>query len=239
MATNVKESAMIFDVCRIGKEVPVKYPGGFDSFTALATAEEVPFLNVRNSSEAGQAYTNITSKDKLPWPFVMESIGIRFVAQDPNLPEKAAPYLYAMSKMFMHLIPEHAWIEFYIREDMRLWLKPHMAPPGYGHYGEFISFVMTQGTTGGNAGVMGSGFPEARNRFKMGKDGIEIPRETPISAKLKFSEYGKKMLIALGDVPPLATDGGTPPIITLHGEASIEMTLRGYRLVQQRGDYHN
>lgn len=223
----VRETWMLYDTVRIGPALESKDHGWFQNFTQLAAADSVNFLNVRNSSDVGAFYTNITSKDKLPWPFVLESIGIRFGYPDPNIPPPGTAQA-AASKLFQELIPEHAHLDFFIREDMRLRLKPHMMPAGYGTVGLGVLIPSAS-----YVGVLENGNVNLGNRFQWLTE-LNIPDDTPVKAELRFSEYAKALLTAWATVNPL--DG--PQGEELNNEAFIELSLRGQRWVQQRGEYY-
>lgn len=228
---NVIETWQIYDCVRIGKNVPSKYPGGFNSFVQMALADEIPFLNIRNSSEAGLAYTNVSSKDKLPWPFWLESIGLRFLYPDPESPANPAPLLgdNVMGKMFQQVIQEHAYFQFQIREDTIVTLKPAHMPAGMGPSGYISSIggITSMGT------VITQGQANMGNRWKFQGKPLNIPRDTPIKGILKFSDTGKQLLTAMG-APGEIPFGAA----VWTNEAMIELTLRGKRGVQQRGEYH-
>lgn len=230
---NVEQNYEIYDTVLIGKGVDPKYPGGFNSFGAMATADEVPFLNIRNSSEVGKGYTNITSKDKLPWGFYMESIGIRFMMPTPKETldiEKSAEK--AKAKFFMDTVNEHAHFEFLIREDTILTIKPSMIPAGIGAAGHQSSVAGAP-----HSYIMTNGIPYVKNRFSYGRNPVAIPRDTPISGHLKFTENGKELLTAMGEVGELTFGTDTLPV-PVNNIAMIELTLRGFRLIQQVGEYH-
>lgn len=227
---NVLEDWEMYDCVRIGPEVPDKWPGGFRTFTELANAEEVGFLNIRNSSEVGRAYTNIASKDKLPWPFAVTSMGLRFIYPDPNVASDHEASI-AASKMFTVVIPEHAYFTFRTNEDDRTILKPAMMPSGHGMVGALQSSRPGNDTFNS---IITNGIADGRNRWLWTiKDGIKLPKDTPLAGKLNFSEYAKSMLLQMATINPLDFDGAT----TFSNECIIELTLRGKRQVQQRGDY--
>jgi len=229
---NVGEFWPIYDRCLIGPSVDPKYPGGFQSFTEMAQADEIPFLNIRNSSEAGKTNTNITSKDKIPWRFDLNSIGIRFVFPDPNaFAASEHNGLTTASKWFMQYLPEYAVFDFKIREDIRLTALASHLPAGHGPTGSF------EVNTGGNrffGSIINNGEAVMNNRWKF-FDNIAIPRDTPISGTLRFDDYGKDLLRQIDEVPGIDFGGEQP----FANRCFIELTLRGARWVQQRGEYHN
>ena len=231
---NVRESWPIYDTVLIGlsDNESAKYPGGFTSFAAMAAQDEIPFLNIRNSSEVGLSYTNISSKDKTPWPFYLDSFGIRFIYPDPN--ENASSEhngVVAASKIFMHEVLDHCYFQFWIREDVRLTIKPAMMQAGFGPQG-FIAGNSTQNSW--FASLITNGQPNMGNRWRNVGYTMNIPRDTPIKGVLRFSEYGKALLRQLNTVAgfDFAEEDSFQAL------ARIELTLFGKRDVQQRGEYH-
>lgn len=226
---NVIETWQIYDTVRIGASVPANYPGGFPSFAAMAAADEIPFLNIRNSSEAGLGYTNVSSKDKLPWPFWLESLGMRFMYPDPETANGGEPGDFMLSKLFMAHLQEHAYFQFTVREDVIVTLKPAHMPAGMGPMGFSVplnpAFAMSSIITQGN--------PNMGNRWKFQGQPLNIPRDTPIKGVLKFTDYGKQLLTAMNLPGKLVFTNAA-----VENEALIELTCRGKRGVQQRGEYH-
>lgn len=231
---NVMENFPIYDTVLIGltSEQAAKYPGGYQNFTEMADAEEIPFLNVRNSSEVGGSYTNITSKDKLPWLYYLDSFGFRFLYPDPNV-DAASEHtgIMAASKYFQTVVCEHGYFEFSIREDVRLRSKPMLLPAGFGASG-FISGNQTQNSWFST--LITNGLAQIKNRWRNTQSAMEIPRDTPVKGSLRFSEYGKSLLRKMGNVAGLDFGDETP----FQNIAMIELTLIGVRGVQQRGEYH-
>jgi hypothetical protein len=228
---NVIESWMIYDTVLIGPGVNLAN-SWFASFTTLGQATEVPFINVRTLSDAGPAYTNITSRDKFPWPYWLHSLGIRFLYPDPN-EDTASSHtgVMAATKLFQQVIQEHSWFELNIREDTILRIKPTHMPPGMG----VIGFTNANNAQNNYiATTYSNGAAQLGNRWKFVGKPIEIPRDTPVAGKLQFSQYGKDLLAQLGEVSGLDFLGeeAFPNI------AMIELTMMGKRGVQQRGEYH-
>ena len=229
---NVQEDWEMYDTVRIGPDVPDKWPGGFRTLTELASAEEIGFLNVRNATQVGQAYTNITgASGKLAWSYNVSSLGMRFIYPDPNVADDHAGNI-AASKVFCVILPEHAHFTFTTNQDDRNILKPIMMPSGHGTMGMLQS--SRPGSDTYNS-IYNSGIPDGRNRWLWTiKGGMRLPKDTEVKGLLRFSEYGKKLLNALATVNPLDFGGPEP----FPNECLIEVTLRGKRDVQQRGDYY-
>jgi len=230
----VYETTILYDTFRISRLI-ANAVQGVASFIAMAALDFVPFLNARNEAEAGSAYTNLQSKDKIAYPFLLESIGLRFRYPTPYLSD-LSPNGVAMAKVFQEILPDHAWFEFGIREDCRLKIKPTMIPPGYGAVGggTYIQWFNANFSENVSMGVAHLG-----NRFKFVGDFLRIPDGSPIWGKLYFSQYARTVILprmTLWDLDMFEGDEPGTTEETTANEALIECTLRGQRLVQQRGE---
>ena len=195
--SQARETWIVFDTAKIFKGA-TRPPAEFDSFTTLALQESIQFISARTASDVGKAYCNITSRDSLQKPFWLESMGIRFHYPNPVRLRGTGVADIAAAKLFMEELPNHCYLTFQTEEDVRAWLKPIMAPPGYGNYGSY-----QLGVAAGTAfcqGVETSGMPLAQNRFVF-LGGLEIPSSTKITIQLYFSDHGKAILNKLADVP--------------------------------------
>jgi hypothetical protein len=226
---NVWESWMIYDTALVGPGVDTSH-NWYASFTAMAQAPEIPFINVRTLSSAGAAYTNITSRDKFPWPYLLHSMGLRFMYPDPTV-DNSSPHtaIMAATKLFNQIVQEHAWFELEIREDVILRIKPTHMPAGCGVQG-YVSQLNAQNNS--IATTLTNGVPNLGNRWKFVGKTIQIPRDTPVRGRLYFSQYGKDLLTQMDEVSPLDFED------EFNNVAFIELTLLGTRGVQQRGEYH-
>lgn len=220
----------IFDKCNIGPDVDPKVPGWFADFTAMADAPEIPFLNVRNSSIAGETNTNITSMDKIPWWMDLMSIGIRFIFPDPAVNVGSEHLgITTMAKQFCALLPEHATFKFMIKSYTFIDMLAAHIPAGFGPQGHF---EMGVGTNTGFTSLIGNSVNEMPNRWKF-LDQIRLPIDTPIRAKLILDDFAKDMLRAWDDVPGLDFGGEEP----FSNVVQIELTLRGITYEQRVGEF--
>lgn len=233
-ARQVHETIMLYDTFRISEEVTAPIQG-VTSFAAIAALDYVPFLNARQEAEVGSAYTNIPSKDKMAWPFLVESIGVRFKMPTPYLSD-LSPNGMAMAKAFEEILPDESWFEFYIRDDMRLKAKPSMLPPGYGPTGAGTYIAWFNASYAADVTM---GTPSLGNRFRFIGDTLNVPDGCPIAGKLYFSQYARTVILPRMTLWDLDLFEGNEPgtqVETTHNQALIEVTLRGTRFVQQRGE---
>lgn len=233
-AKRVKETWITHDGTRIGLDVDPKWPACYQNFGEMADADSVPFLNVRQTSECNGSITNISTKSKIAWPFEAENIGLYWHFPTPYNAGLANNY-EAAAKAFKEILPHHSHLEFWISEDLRLNIKASILSAGYGPYG---SMSYQSWTNHGYADTITSGVPSLGNRFQWLGRPLYIPNDTPISAKLVFDDYGKKILRRL-ELPPLDFKEGDDAVneVTTHNQAAIELTLGGRRFVMRRAEY--
>lgn len=220
----------IFDKCNIGPGIDPKVPGWFETFTDMANATSIPFLNVRNSSIAGETNTNITSMDKIPWWMDLMSIGLRFIFPDPAVNVGSEHLgLTTMAKQFVTLISEHAAFKFEIKSYTFIDMLAAHLPAGFGPQGHF---EMGVGTNTGFTSLIGNSDNRMDNRWKfLGK--ISLPIDTPIRAKLILDDFAKDMLTTWNTVPGFDFGGQTP----FDNMVQIELTLRGVTYEQRVGEF--
>lgn len=220
----------IFDKVNIGPGVDPKVPGWYASFTDMANATNIPFLNIRNASIAGDTNTNITSMDKIPWWADLMSIGMRFIFPDPAVNVGSEHLgITTMAKQFCALLPEHANFEFEIKSYTFLKMLAAHLPAGYGPQGHF---EMGVGTNTGFTSLIGNSDNKMDNRWKfLGK--ITLPIDTPIRARLVLDDFAKNMLRAWDAVPGLDFGGQLP----MENICQIELSLRMVTYEQRVGEF--
>jgi hypothetical protein len=227
---NVAEPTYLYDCCLIGPDVPASYNKCYPSFSALSEESEIPFFDVRSSGEVTRAYTNMGKKGELEWPFFLETMGVSFVYETPYVTDGQHTGQLAAAKFFISTLPWHCWIEFSIKEDLVLIAKPHQLAQGYGPMG---SVAMSTGNASNTYDcLITSGESHPSNRLKW-RTPLPLPTGTKLAARLKMSDYAKRLLRSMQEPHPL--DFGSEP---LPNRAMIEMTLGGIREVQQRGEWH-
>lgn len=220
----------IFDKCNIGPGVDPKVNGWYANFTDMANATNIPFLNVRNASIAGDTNTNITSMDKIPWWADLMSIGLRFIFPDPAVNVGSEHLgITTMAKQFCALLPEHAAFEFEIKSYTFIKMLAAHLPAGFGPQGHF---EMGVGTNTGFTSLIGNSDNKMDNRWKfLGK--ITLPIDTPIRARLILDDFAKDMLRAFDTVPGLDFGGETEQ----NNIAQIELSLRMVTYEQRVGEF--
>lgn len=255
---NVAESYPIYDTIIIcselyGKEKTIN--GWFTTFRDFARDEKHTFFKSRTIGNSHLAYTNMDSVDTIDFAFKAFSIGVRFFApcsqEGFNTPvvsptsqnENVIPF-------WLFDLPKHVGIDFRVQQDTIVENTCLATPPGYGPRGGGGTMPLpdTVGTVPNQLPwkvIMGSnGEPVIDNRFPF-PEPIEIARNTPIEANLYLSPYaryivgewiGPNLWVLLDEEQagePLEED-----FIGLVTRFGIQVSLYGYRMVQQRGQYH-
>lgn len=251
---NVRESWMLYDTVAVSLAPPYgtpDYPNGwFPNWLTMGAATEISFFNVRNR-RIGLSYNNQDARDQIPYAFRARSIGISFWATPitefeglPSagncLPEDCTHHV------FTHDLPRHASLTFQVAQDEILKTTALMAPGGYGPVGGGYmrgqpSSYFDQGFDVA-LGVATQGESRLTNRWVFPVP-IDIPRNASLSAKIRFSEYGRQLLQAFPQQNPwyaggLGGDSNESGEIQMPVSAGIQISLIGDRLVQQRGQYH-
>lgn len=256
---NVAESYPIYDTLIIcsdlyGKEQSIN--GWYTTFRTFADDEKHTFFKDRTIGNSHLAYTNMDSVDTIDYAFKAFSIGVRFfgpcspegyndiVVSPAGINEEVIPF-------WMFDLPKHVGLDFRVQQDVIIENTCLATPPGYGPRGgggaqplvdstaDFPNQVPWKVVTGSN------GEPVIDNRFPF-PDPIEIPRNTPIEANLYLSNYVRYIIggwIGPRDWVLLTEEqSAQPPGITdffsMPTRFGIQVSLYGYRLVQQRGQYH-
>lgn len=248
---NVLEKWCIYDTVLVTRAVAeaggtIINPGGwFVDFQQLSTANQIGFFNVRNR-QVGLAWNNQDTRDQMPYVFHLHSIGIRFfaptVTEMHNDPTPVAGRNLPQAVWTLDL-PNHVSAVLVIQQDEKLKINAMMAPSGYGAQGG--------GAAQGDPQIYGLGMSLHKMTYNQGVPTIGnrwvfpvpygIPRTASLRMTLKFSEYGRALLAAMTGPFHYAYRKETPfppsweQLATTYG---IQVTLDGYREVQQRGALH-
>jgi len=256
---NVAESYPIYDTVIIcselfGKEKSLN--GWYTTFRDFASDEKHTFFKTRTIGNSHLAYCNMDSADNIDFVYKAYSIGVRFFA--PVSPEGYSEIIVSPAGMNENVIPfwlfdlpKHVGIDFRVQQDVIVENTCLATPPGYGPRGGggaqpvpdaagiFPNQAPWKVTTGSN------GEPVIDNRFPFPSP-IEIPRNTPIEANLVLSSYARYIVGGwIGPrswVLPTEEQASQPPgqadYFVTSTRFGIQVSLYGYRQVQQRGQYH-
>lgn len=233
---NVVEAYTLYDTIQIGSDVTEEE--GYASFAALAGEEEIPFFAKRTRSKVGLAYTNKDSTDALPFAFHCYSMGIEWLgAPDRDkLPDNATAQIIAEFEgayLLEKVLPAHCGVTLKVREDERLAGTAEMIPPGYGATG-YTAGAVNQAPIQ----AVTQSWPDLSNRFKF-PEPLRIPRNTIVTANLKFSKFAKRLLANLPTPGVISLyDPSAAAKIDIPRRALIRVSLLGKREVQQRGELH-
>lgn len=256
---NVAESYPIYDTVVICEELYGKeksLEGWFTSFRDFAANEKHVFFKSRTIGSANLAYCNMDSADNLDFVYHAVSLGVRFIA--PIAPEgfneivvSPAFHNENVIPFWAFDLPAHCGIDFRVQQDVIVENTCIATPPGYGMRGGGGAQPLTDTTgtvpnqTPWKVVTGNNGEPVVDNRFPF-PEPIAIPRNTPIEANLYLGSYAKYIVsrwkgpeswVLLTENqaadPPVDGDFFSTPV-----RFAIQVSLYGYREVQQRGQYH-
>ena len=257
--TNVTEPYPLYDtviVCNTlyGKEQSIV--GWYTSFRAFAADTRHTFFKSRTAGSSHLAYCNLDSADQIDFVYKAYSIGVRFFA--PVMPDARNEIIISPANIqenvhsfWLFDLAKHMGMDFRVQQDVIVENSCLSCPPGYGPRGgggahplvnDDVPFPNQQPwkiTTGSN------GEPCIDNRFPF-PNPIEIPRNASIEANLWLSSYARFVLENLwgpgNNVYLTEEQAAQPPDQTDYFEVptryGIQVSLFGYREVQQRGQYH-
>lgn len=256
---NVAEPYPLYDTIIVSKELFGKEQsinGWFTSFGDFAANERHTFFKSRTIGNSNLAYCNMDSADNVDFAYKIFSIGVRFFA--PVNADSNNQIVVSPEKMndgntpwWLWELPKHCGFDFRIQQDTIIEDTCAAVPPGYGprlgcgaqpiqDIADISDYNMTQwqAVTGTN------GEPCIDNRFSFGDNPIEVPRNATIEANIYPSVYARTIMADLfgpHDAVLPAEEGTTPPgqtdYISFGQRYGITVSLYGYRMVQQRGQY--
>jgi hypothetical protein len=212
----------------------------------LGNATDVPFFNVRNRN-VGVPYNNQDARDQMPYAMKIRSLGISFWYTHQTLDanhQPGSPYDDIIPHIFMVDLPRHCSVILKVQQDERFKSIVPLCPPGYGPCGHGYArgqpSIMVPGgpplpeLKDNSYSTVTQGVAENSTRWTFPTD-IDVPRRASLSVTLRFSEFARNLLIAMG--APNA-DWFDPGDSMLNTNGGIQVTLNGDRLVQQRAEYH-
>jgi hypothetical protein len=254
---NVAESAPLYDtvvICKTmyGKESSIG--GWFTTFAGFSANEKHTFFKNRTEGSSHLAYCNMQSADNVDFVFKCFSFGVRFFA--PVNPDainytilSPVQYMENIVPFWLWDLPKHCGIDLRVQQDVIIENSCLATPSGYGPRSGGGAQPATD-TRLGNCNqipwkaISGTiGEPAIDNRFAL-PNPIEIPRNTPIEANIYVSEYGRYVLRQLAGPESTvmltgqqAAGPGLNDYLSLPNRYGIQVSLYGYREVQQRAQY--
>ncbi|MEJ2330815.1 MAG: hypothetical protein P8Z33_13375 [Gammaproteobacteria bacterium] len=257
---NVTESYPLYDTILIcsdfyGKETNIV--GWFTNFRDFANNDKHTFFKSRTIGSTHLAYCNFDSADNVDFVYVAMSMGVRFFG--PIVPDGYKGGVsddYALTLLnennptwWLFDLPKHCGVDFRVQQDVIVENTCLATPPGYGpRIGGG-----TQPITDPNVNIQyqaykivtgGIGEASIDNRFPFPYP-VKIPRNATIEANIYPSLYARRVMEDLagpldwvgsgasGAETPGSTDTFAVPV-----RYGIQVSLYGYREVQQRGQYH-
>lgn len=247
---NVGENWPLTDTVIIGTNVrdEIDVPGWYTTLNDLGQANKLTFFNQRTRA-IGLPYCNLDTRDQLPYPFIIKSIGVRFWAtcQTETKAWAISPDVWTSNyvpHIFMVDIPRHCKVEMQIQQDVVLKNNAMMLPAGYGPcgggYGQTSPSSQFGLAVDKSYSAVTQNTAHLSNRFHFAT-WLKVPRNAAMKVELQFSEYAKQLLQTMvkyntQDVVEGAAQGPFEhQSKTFYG---IQVTLMGERLVQQRGKWH-
>lgn len=255
---NVAESYPLYDTVIVcdqlyGKEKAL--PGWFTSFQDFANNERHTFFKSRTIGNSHLAYTNLDSANNVDFVYKVFSIGVRFFA--PVSPDTHNDIIVSPADMnenvpawWMLDLPKHCGFDFKVQQDTIVENNCMATPPGYGPrlgggaQPEIDNSVDAPNQTPWKLMTGTMGEPVIDNRFTFPVP-ISIPRNATIEANVYPSNYARYVMANLygPEYAVLPTEDGADPAgqddyFTYPLRYGIQVSLYGYREVQQRGQYH-
>lgn len=229
--------------------------GFLPTFVAFSQREKHIFFKARSEGNTHLAYNNQSASDRVDFVFHLFSVGVHFFgpptpldmyssAGDALAAQDALPSFWCMD------LPRHCGVTVRIGQDDKLQAQAIMLSPGYGpQFSGAGTAVQDLGGEGDCAPELvwsaTQGIPGRRSRFFTALDArgnprpISIPRNDIIEVSLAVSEFARDFLSnAEGPNNYFFDDiaSSTDIFPTRYG---IQVSMYGYREVQQRGMLHN
>jgi hypothetical protein len=254
--TNVLEPWQLWDTVAAHNDAGVNgIPGWFTTLAAMGAQPNLSFFNQR-SVAIGKPYCNLDQRDTMPFPFILESVGVAWFANtwttyDTEIPggdptDPLGSPEDATGQIFCADLPRHVGALLNVKQDTRLKINAMMLQPGSGPFGG--GFARSQPSAGANnvngydhhLNVVTQGMPHKEVKYPL-PEPIGIPREANLSVVLDLNEYARQFLTTApaNQVQPTSIiDQAADDFFNWPAFYGITITLHGYRLAQQRGQYH-
>lgn len=227
--------------------------GWFNNFVQFGQQETHSFFKTRTEGTAGLPYCNQQSADSMDFAFIADSIGLAIHGPAVNVegvaaaPDGAGGDLTNQDDLVSHWfstdLPRHMAIQLRVQQDIRAEVTAMHCPPGYGAIGSGTAFQSDAVVNFGDIPVMTNavvqGVPLLSNRYPLPSP-IGIPRTATIEGILHVSEYARNILTQIEGPQnyQFNSNDGLPPYTFFQKRYSVQFSLIGQRLVQQRGQYH-
>lgn len=249
---NVKEDWTLHDtVVIMPTKGELKISGFYTSYAALAAQNEINFFNVRNRT-IGLFWNDQDARDVMPYGFYLKSIGVRFWAPSmagriESMPETGPMFDHISHHTWVCDVPWHLYGVLQIQQDEILKVNAAMLPSGMGFYGDGVGSgtPLLPGIEGGVLEGAGGhhdsftqGMPQLHNQWVWPVE-MEIPKRASIGFKLVLNEYIRRVLSGMNNWDCVVEQLSETDISAILGFSGIQVTLKGYRLAQQRGELHS
>lgn len=250
---NVAETFPLFDTIAVTDDLPnfaVRPAGWFQTFLAAGSAIDWQFFNQRNIASAGMEYTNLETRDQVPWAFTVSEMTIHFFGPSAvfqRLHSDVAPNPDAWNGIWTALweadVPKHMGVELWVNQDAKLRINAMMPGSGggpvvggYGSLGAEAGIVNPAGTIPWSIHGGGQSNATVKSAYVFPRP-IEIPVKAAIAVKLIPSEYIRQLLMSIPGPSDFPITGalGYNYVPCFFG---VRVTLKGTRFVQQRGEAH-
>ena len=212
----------------------------------------IPFFNVRNRS-AGLMWNNQHKRDSMDAGFIIESLGIDFHAQPftSAVVSWATDYSFIVddykAHVFMVDLPRHIGVRVKVQQDVVLKTHAYFCAPGYGlagggyARGQASDFGALTNDNGWDhhCSVTSQGVPSLDNRWVF-PEPLQVPRNAAFSVELELNEYARTLLTAMtNDIGTYFGDiDADDDVQIVRPFSTIQCSIFGSELVQQRGQYH-
>ena len=246
---NVLEQWPLYDTIMIGPRFDASKgyymkSGWYADFAQIGAVNELAFFNQRVVDDVGLPYNNQEARDSMPYGFTAYSYGVIFMATPcqwtssyltPVPPPESEQW--NSIQYFLTELPKHAGIELKVGRDIKVEQNCLITPAGVGTSGNAARY---------SNGPFDVGYPQSnsgaiflKNRWKF-PTAIDIPATETLSAKIRFTEYGRFLLQEMGNSPFYVEVGMGEQDAKLgfYAYAGIQISLLGRRQVQQRGELH-
>jgi len=256
---NVAEPYPLYDtviVCSqlYGKEQSIN--GWFTSFRDFAADTRHTFFKSRTAGNSHLAYCNLDSSDSIDFVYQAFSLGVRFfgpvMPDADNIVVESPNAIRENEHVFwMFDLAKHCGIDFRVQQDVIVENTCIACPPGYGPRGGGGAHPIpdtnaphpNQDSWKVVTGSNGEPVIDARFPFP---NPIKIPRNASIEANIYLTSYARYVLenldspannVYLTENQALqpADDADYFEVPTRYG---VQVSLFGFREVQQRGQYH-